>query len=95
MTTDEFKANTAAHEALAADLREQLERVRLGGGEKSRARHTVAREAAAARARRPAARQGRAVPGALAAGRARHVRRRRARRGDRHRRRPRVAGASA
>src|SRR4051794_5770970 len=40
MTTDEFKANTEAHEALAADLREQLERVRLGGGEKSRARHT-------------------------------------------------------
>jgi 3-methylcrotonyl-CoA carboxylase beta subunit len=41
MTTDEFKANTAAHEALAADLREQLERVRLGGGDKSRARHTA------------------------------------------------------
>ena len=28
------------HEALVADLREQLERVRLGGGEKARARHT-------------------------------------------------------
>ncbi len=40
MTTDEFKANTAAHEALAADLREQLERVRMGGGERARERHT-------------------------------------------------------
>ena len=40
MTTDEFRANTADHEALVADLREQLERVRLGGGEKARARHT-------------------------------------------------------
>ena len=40
MTTDEFKANTAAHEALAHDLREQLARVRMGGGEKARARHT-------------------------------------------------------
>ena len=36
MTTDEFQANTAAHEALAADLREQLARVRMGGGEKAR-----------------------------------------------------------
>src|SRR4051794_23083903 len=36
----DFQANTADHEALVADLREQLERVRLGGGEKSRARHT-------------------------------------------------------
>ena len=40
MTTDEFGANTAEHEALVADLRAQLERVRLGGGEKARARHT-------------------------------------------------------
>ena len=40
MTTDEFKANTADHEALVADLNAQLERVRLGGGEKARARHT-------------------------------------------------------
>ena len=72
-----------------ADLNEQLERVRMGGGEKARDAAHVARQAAAARARRPAARQGRAVPGAIAAGRARHVRRRRAGRGDRHRRRPR------
>ena len=89
MTTDEFRANTADHEALVADLRAQLERVRLGRrGEGPRAAH-VARQAAPARARRPAAGQGRAVPGALAAGRARHVRRRRAGRGDRHRRRAR------
>jgi 3-methylcrotonyl-CoA carboxylase beta subunit len=40
MTTDEFRANTADHEALVADLNAQLERVRLGGGEKARARHT-------------------------------------------------------
>ena len=67
----------------------------MGGGEKARARHTGARQAAPARARRPPARQGRAVPRALAAGRARHVRRRRAGRGDRHRRRPRQRAASA
>ena len=36
----DFKTNTADHEALAADLREQLARVRMGGGEKARARHT-------------------------------------------------------
>jgi 3-methylcrotonyl-CoA carboxylase beta subunit len=40
MTSDEFKTNTADHKALVADLREQLELVRLGGGEKARARHT-------------------------------------------------------
>jgi len=40
MTTDEFRANTADHEALVADLNAQLEKVRLGGGEKARARHT-------------------------------------------------------
>src|SRR4051812_3822733 len=33
--------NTAAHEALAADLRDQLARVRMGGGEKARERHTA------------------------------------------------------
>src|SRR4051812_1305716 len=32
--------NTAAHEALAADLRDQLARVRMGGGERARERHT-------------------------------------------------------
>ena len=36
----DFKTNTADHEALAQDLREQLARVRMGGGEKARARHT-------------------------------------------------------
>src|SRR5918999_2836330 len=36
----DFKTNTADHEALARDLREQLARVRMGGGEKARARHT-------------------------------------------------------
>ena len=95
MTTDEFKANTADHEALAADLREQLERVRLGGGEKARARHT-SRGKLLPRERvdrlldkgapflelSPLAAHGMYdgdAPG----------------RGHRHRRRPRVAGASA
>src|SRR3954464_15073508 len=41
MSSDEFKANTAAHEALAADLRAQLERVRRGGGRRARDRHTA------------------------------------------------------
>jgi 3-methylcrotonyl-CoA carboxylase beta subunit len=36
---DEFKANAEAGEALAADLRAQLERVALGGGERARERH--------------------------------------------------------
>ena len=37
--SDEFKANHAAGEALVADLRTQLERVVLGGGERARERH--------------------------------------------------------
>jgi 3-methylcrotonyl-CoA carboxylase beta subunit len=40
VTTDEFRANAAVHEALAADLRERLSRVAQGGGPKARARHT-------------------------------------------------------
>ena len=80
------------HEELVADLNEQLARVPMGGGEKARDAAHVARQAAPARARRPAARQGRAVPGAEPARRPRHVRRRRAGRRDDHRRRPRVSG---
>ena len=38
--SDEFKANRAANEALVADLRAQLQRVALGGGERARERHT-------------------------------------------------------
>ena len=37
--SDEFQANLQAGEALAADLREQLERASLGGGERARERH--------------------------------------------------------
>jgi 3-methylcrotonyl-CoA carboxylase beta subunit len=37
--SEEFKANAEAGEALAADLRGQLERVALGGGERARERH--------------------------------------------------------
>ena len=58
---------------------------RAGGGERARERHVATRQAAAARADRPAARSRRAVPGAGAAGRLRHVRRRGARGRDRHR----------
>jgi 3-methylcrotonyl-CoA carboxylase beta subunit len=36
----EFKANAEAGETLAADLREQLDRVARGGGERARERHT-------------------------------------------------------
>ncbi len=37
--SDEFKANLAAGEALVSDLRAQLDRVALGGGERARERH--------------------------------------------------------
>jgi 3-methylcrotonyl-CoA carboxylase beta subunit len=37
---DAFRRNVGAHEALVADLREQLRAAALGGGEKARARHT-------------------------------------------------------
>jgi 3-methylcrotonyl-CoA carboxylase beta subunit len=38
--SEEFAANQRAHEALIADLHEQLERVAQGGGERARERHT-------------------------------------------------------
>jgi 3-methylcrotonyl-CoA carboxylase beta subunit len=38
--SEEFRANVAAHEALLADLRAQLDRVAMGGGERARERHT-------------------------------------------------------
>ena len=37
--SEEFHANQRAHEALIADLRDQLERVDRGGGERARERH--------------------------------------------------------
>jgi 3-methylcrotonyl-CoA carboxylase beta subunit len=37
--SEEFQANQRAHEALIADLRDQLERVQRGGGEQARERH--------------------------------------------------------
>jgi 3-methylcrotonyl-CoA carboxylase beta subunit len=37
---DEFRANVAAHEALVDDLRDQVGRVAMGGGERARERHT-------------------------------------------------------
>ncbi len=37
--SDEFKANTAAHDALVADLRARLQEAAQGGGERARARH--------------------------------------------------------
>ncbi len=39
--SDAFAANAAAHAELSAGLREKLAAVRLGGGEKARARHTA------------------------------------------------------
>ncbi|MGH2915337.1 MAG: carboxyl transferase domain-containing protein [Solirubrobacteraceae bacterium] len=38
-TSDEFRANREANEALVADLRAQLARAALGGGERARERH--------------------------------------------------------
>ena len=38
--TPEFEANEEAHRALVADLRERQARAALGGGERSRERHT-------------------------------------------------------
>src|SRR5947209_8681379 len=40
-SSEEFKANAEAGEALAADLRAQLRRVAAGGGERSRERHVA------------------------------------------------------
>ena len=37
--SDEFQENTRANQALVTDLREQLDRVSLGGGERARQRH--------------------------------------------------------
>ncbi|MFH8347080.1 carboxyl transferase domain-containing protein [Streptomyces sp. NPDC018045] len=39
--SDTWRANEAAHQELADDLRARLAAVRLGGGEKARARHTA------------------------------------------------------
>ncbi|BBA97527.1 putative acyl-CoA carboxylase beta subunit [Actinacidiphila reveromycinica] len=39
-TSEAFRANTQAHTALVATLRDKLATARLGGGEKARARHT-------------------------------------------------------
>ncbi|WP_130798921.1 carboxyl transferase domain-containing protein [Streptomyces otsuchiensis] len=39
--SDSYRSNVAAHEALAAELREKLASAREGGGERARARHTA------------------------------------------------------
>ncbi len=39
--SDEFRDNMRANQALVADLREQLDRVALGGGERARERHVA------------------------------------------------------
>ncbi len=39
--SDEFRANREANEKLVADLRDQLDQVALGGGERARERHTA------------------------------------------------------
>jgi 3-methylcrotonyl-CoA carboxylase beta subunit len=38
--SEDFRANVAAHEALLEDLRDQLKRVAMGGGERAQERHT-------------------------------------------------------
>ena len=75
----DFKTNTADHEALAADLREQLARVRMGGGEKARARHTSRGKLLPRERVDRLLDKGAPFLELSAAGRARHVRRRRAR----------------
>ena len=91
--SDEFRARAAHNRALA----EKLARRRRSGGagrhrEKPRA-PCRARQIAAPRPRRAAARSGLAVPRDRPARRLRHVRRRGARRGDDRRHRPRVRAA--
>ena len=91
-----YRTNTEAHQALVAELRDKLAAAALGGGGQGPRAARRSRQAAAARPGRHPARPGLAVPGALAAGGRRAVRRRgaRGRRDHRHRpgRRPRVRG---
>ena len=86
--SDTFKRNAEAMRALVDDLKGRTDKVRLGGGEESRKRHVVARQAAAARAGAGAARSRLAVPRAVAAGGDGHVRQRGAGLGRHHRHRP-------
>ena len=58
----EFRANAEHHRALADDLRRRLEAVRQGGGADAVKKHTLARQAVRARARREAARPRHRVP---------------------------------
>ena len=80
---------------LVADLRRELARIARGRRRGGARAPSCARQAAAARAHRPAARSRRAVPRTLAARRLRHVRRRRAGGRHRHRHRPRRWAANA
>ena len=73
-SSDEFKANAAAMQALVADLGRQARRGRGGRAREAARASRGARQAAAARPRAAADRSGLAVPGAVAAGGARHVR---------------------
>ena len=92
--SDEFRANAEALGALVEDLKAQLARTGEGGGERAREKH-LARGKLLPRERIRALLD----PGApflelSAAGRARHVRRRRAGRRPDHRHRPRVRAGS-
>ena len=71
------------------DLRDELARARAGGGPHAAERHAARGKLLARERVERLLDRGRAVPRALAAGRARPLRRRRARRGDRRGRRPR------
>ena len=88
----EFAERARAMEALVADLRGELAKAREGGSGPETPRG--AEEDVRPRPDRRAARSGLALPRALADGGARHVRRRGAGGGDRHRHRPRVGPRS-
>ena len=93
--SEQFGTNAKAMGALVDELREVIARTSLGGSEASRERHVSRGKLLPARARRRVARPGFAVPRALAAGRARHVRRRGPGGGHHHRHRPRRRPARA
>ena len=86
-TSAQYGANADAMRVLVDDLRDVMATTSLGGSTVVARAARVARQAAAPRPRRRAARSGLAVPRALAARRPRHVRRRGAGGGHHHRHR--------
>ncbi len=87
-SSDLFRRNDAAHRALVADLRTRLARAALGGPESGPSTPPGPGQAAAPPAAGAPARPRFTVPGAVAPGRARDVRRRMPGGGAHHRHRP-------